>query len=134
VRGAPPGNTGFFIDGVRVPALFHLGVGAAVIHPALVDRVDLYPGGYPARFGRFTGGILSGETLPLPSVPHAEASVRLIDAGALVTTPFAEGRGDVLASGRYGYPGPLVSLFAPDTGLAYWDYQTHTRVAHQRSR
>jgi hypothetical protein len=127
VRGAPPGNTGFFIDGVRVPALFHLGVGAAVIHPALVDRVDLYPGGYPARFGRFTGGILSGETLPLPSVPHAEASVRLIDAGALVTTPFAEGRGDVLASGRYGYPGPLVSLFAPDTGLAYWDYQTHTR-------
>jgi TonB family protein len=127
VRGAPPGNTGFFIDGVRVPALFHLGVGAAVIHPALVDRVDLYPGGYPARFGRFTGGILSGETLQLPNRPHAEAAVRLIDAGALVTTPFAEGRGDVLASGRYGYPGPLVSLFAPDTGLAYWDYQTHTR-------
>jgi TonB family protein len=127
VRGAPPGNTGFFIDGVRVPALFHLGVGAAVIHPGLIDRVDLYPGGYPARFGRFTGGILSGEILPLPDRPHAEASVRLIDAGALATTPFADGRGDVLISGRYGYPGPLLSLFAPDTGLAYWDYQTHTR-------
>jgi hypothetical protein len=127
VRGAPPGNTGFFIDGVRVPALFHLGVGAAVLHPGLIDRVDFYPGGYPARFGRFTGGILSGEVLPTPSRPHVEASVRLLDAGALVSAPVDGGRGDILASGRYGYPGPLLSLFAPDTGLAYWDYQTRAQ-------
>jgi TonB family protein len=127
VRGAPPGNTGFFIDGVRVPALFHLGVGAAVIHPGLVDRVDFYPGAYPARFGRFTGGILSGEILPPPDQPHAEASVRLLDVGGLVSAPIDEGRGDILASGRYGYPGPLLSLFAPNTSLAYWDYQTRLR-------
>jgi hypothetical protein len=127
IRGAPPGNTGFFIDGVRVPALFHLGVGAAVVHPGLIDRVDLYPGGYPARFGRFTGGILSGEVLPTPIQPHVEASVRLLDAGALVSAPVDDGRGDILASGRYGYPGPLLSLFAPDTGLAYWDYQTRAQ-------
>jgi TonB-dependent Receptor Plug Domain len=127
VRGAPPGNTGFFIDGVRVPALFHLGVGAAVVHPGLIDRVDFYPGGYPARFGRFTGGILSGEIVPTPDRPHAEASLRLLDVGALVSAPVADGRADLLASGRYGYPGPLLSLFAPDTGLAYWDYQTRAR-------
>ena len=127
VRGAPPGDTGFFIDGVRVPALFHLGVGAAVVHPGLIDHVDFYPGGYPARFGRFTGGILSGELAPGYDRPHAEASVRLLDAGGLVSTPFAEGRGDVVASGRYGYPGPLLSLFAPSIGLAYWDYQTRAR-------
>ena len=127
VRGAPPGNTGFYIDGVRVPALFHLGVGAAVIHPGLIERVDFYPGGYPARFGRFTGGILSGEVLPTPTRPHVVASVRLLDAGALVSTPFDGGRGDLLASGRYGYPGPLLSVFAPDTGLAYWDYQTRAQ-------
>jgi TonB dependent receptor/TonB-dependent Receptor Plug Domain/Gram-negative bacterial TonB protein C-terminal len=123
VRGAPPGNTGFFIDGVRVPALFHLGVGAAVVHPGLIDRVDFYPGGYPARFGRFTGGILSGETVSPAPARHAEASLRLLDAGALVSSPLDGGRGNLLVSGRYGYPGPLLSLFAPDTGLAYWDYQ-----------
>ena len=61
-RGAPPGNVGYFIDGVRVPYLYHVGLGPSVIHPGLVDRVDLYPGGYPARFGRFAGGIVSGET------------------------------------------------------------------------
>lgn len=127
VRGAPPGNTGFFIDGIRVPALFHLGVGAAVVHPSLIDRVDFYPGGYPARFGRYTGGILSGELVRTPDEPHAEASVRLIDAGGFVNTPFADGQGDVVASGRYGYPGPLIQLFDPDVGLAYWDYQTRVR-------
>ena len=63
VRGAPPGNVGYFLDGIRVPLLFHVGVGPSVIHPGLIDRVDLYPGGYPARFGRFAGGIVSGETL-----------------------------------------------------------------------
>jgi hypothetical protein len=127
VRGAPPGNTGFFVDGVRVPALFHLGVGAAVVHPGLIDRVDFYPGGYPARFGRFTGGILSGEVARTLDRPHAEASVRLLDAGVLASTPFADGRGDILVSGRYGYPGPLLSAFAPDVGLAYWDYQARAR-------
>jgi TonB family protein len=133
VRGAPPGNTGFFIDGVRVPALFHLGVGTAVIHPDLVDRVDLYSGTYPARFGRFTGGILSGEVLPFPERPKADVSLRLIDAGALVAVPIDGGRGEVMASGRFGYPGPLlaaVAAIADPTAkidLQYWDYQVRAR-------
>src|SRR4029079_7052967 len=64
VRGAPPGNVGYFLDGVRIPLLFHVGAGPSVVHPGLIQRVDLYPGGYPAYFGRFSGGIVSGETAP----------------------------------------------------------------------
>jgi hypothetical protein len=33
VRGAPPGNVGYFLDGVRVPYLYHIGLGPSVIHP-----------------------------------------------------------------------------------------------------
>src|SRR5688572_11531321 len=44
VRGAPPGNIGYFLDGIRVPLLFHLGLGPSVIHPALIDRVEVSPG------------------------------------------------------------------------------------------
>jgi TonB family protein len=133
VRGAPPGNTGFYIDGVRVPALFHLGVGAAVIHPGLVDRVDLYPGAYPAHYGRFTGGILEGTVLPFPDKAHVELSLRLIDAGALVAVPFDGGRGEIMVSGRYGYPGPLLKAVAAvidpqaKVDLEYWDYQVRAR-------
>ena len=123
IRGAPPGDAGYFLDGVRVPYLFHVGVGPSVVNPAFVDRVDLYPGGYPARFGRFSGGIVSGETTEPASVAHGEANVRVFDAGALVEVPFDGGRGTVLVGGRYAYPGPLLSLFSPSTVLSYWDYQ-----------
>ena len=123
VRGAPPGDVGYFLDGIRVPYLFHVGAGPSVVHPGLMDRVDLYPGGYPARFGRFSGGIVSGETLPAPTAARGEYNVRLFDAGALLDVPFADGRGEVLVGGRYSYTGLILSLFSPTTVLDYWDYQ-----------
>lgn len=124
VRGAPPGNTGYFLDDIRVPALFHLGIGPGVIHPGLVDRMDFFPGGYPARFGRFAGGIVAADTIAPREKPHAEGSLRLFDAGALIESPFGDGRGSALAAGRYSYTGALFSLFSPDAKLDYWDYQT----------
>jgi hypothetical protein len=124
VRGAPPGNVGYFLDGVRLPLLFHVGAGPAVVHPGLIDHVDLYPGGYPARFGRFSGGIISGETAAPRGELHGEYNLRLFDAGALVETPFAEGRGSALLAGRYSYTALLLSLLSPDVALEYWDYQT----------
>jgi hypothetical protein len=123
VRGAPPGDVGYYLDGVRVPYLFHVGVGPSVIHPALVDRVDLYPGGYPARFGRFAGGIVAGETVPPAPELHGEYNLRPFDAGAFVESPFDQGRGTILLGGRYSYTGLLLSLLSPDTKLSYWDYQ-----------
>jgi hypothetical protein len=128
VRGAPPGDVGYFLDGVRVPYLFHVGAGPSVVHPGLIDRVDLYPGGYPARFGRFSGGVVSGETIEPATELHGEYNVRLFDAGALVETPFADGRGVVLAGGRYSYTAGLLTLLSSSTVLDYWDYQA--RVAY----
>src|SRR5205814_158555 len=58
VRGAPPGNVGYFFDGIRLPLLFHVFFGPSVIHPAMIQKVDLYRGGYPAEYGRFAGGIV----------------------------------------------------------------------------
>jgi hypothetical protein len=123
VRGAPPGNNGYYIDGVRVPLLYHVGAGPSVIHPGLVEKVDFYPGGYPARYGRFAGGILSGETRRPAEELHGEGNVRLFDAGALVEAPFADGRGTALVSGRYSYTAAIISLAAPEAVLQYWDYQ-----------
>lgn len=129
VRGAPPGNVGYFLDGVRVPLLFHVGVGPSVVHPGIVRRVDLFPGGYPARFGRFAGGIVSGETAPPRSEIHGEGNLRLFDAGAMVEAPFAGGRGHALVGGRYSYTAALLSVFSPETTLDYWDYQARASYA-----
>ena len=124
IRGAPPGNVGYYVDGIRIPVLFHVGVGPSVIHPALISRVDLYPGGYPAKYGRFSGGIVEGEVAEPLDHLHGEANIRLFDAGAMVESPFGpDNRGSVLVGGRYSYTALLLTHIASSTLLDYWDYQ-----------
>ncbi|HEX2880333.1 MAG TPA: TonB family protein, partial [Polyangiaceae bacterium] len=123
VRGAPPGNVGYFFDGIPVPALYHAVVGPAVIHPSFVEDVTLYSGAYPARYGRFAGGIVAGTSAPPAYRLRGEASIRLVDSGALVEVPFDDARGSVMLAGRYSYTGAVVSLLAPEVEIGYWDYQ-----------
>jgi outer membrane receptor protein involved in Fe transport len=123
VRGAPPGNVGYFLDGMRLPLLYHVGLGPSVVHPAMVSRVDLYPGAYPTRYGRFAGGIVAGEVTEPRDQLWGEWQLRLFDVGALAEAPFAEGRGHVLLGGRYSYTAYLISLLGPNVRLEYWDYQ-----------
>lgn len=123
VRGAPPGNVGYFLDGIRVPYLYHVGLGPSVVHPGIVERVDLYGGGYPARYGRFAGGTVAAELARPRTDAHAEWNVRLVDAGALAETGFAGDRGTLLVGGRYSYTAALITLFAPDAVLDYRDFQ-----------
>jgi hypothetical protein len=123
IRGAPQNDNGYYIDGIRVPLLFHVGVGQAVIPPALVDHVDFFPGAAPASYGGFAGSSIAGQTREPASTLHGEATLRVIDAGALVETPFADGRGTALVAARYGYPGLILSAITSDIKLGYWDYQ-----------
>ena len=127
VRGAPPGNVGYFVDGIPVPFLYHFAAGPSLFHPAFIDRVDLYPGAYPVRYGRFAGAIVAGEMAPPGYRWRGEWNIRLIDSGAMVEAPFADGRGSVMVGGRVSYTGLVISLIAPDVTVGYWDYQTRVR-------
>jgi hypothetical protein len=124
IRGAPPNDNGYYVDGIRVPLLFHVGAGPSVIHPALIDHVDFYPGAAPASYGGFAGATIAGQMRDAASTPHGEVNLRVIDAGALVETPIDDGRFTVLAAGRYGYPGPILSAITSSVKLDYRDYQT----------
>lgn len=131
IRGAPPTNNAYLIDGIRVPLLFHIGIGEGVIHPALIDRIDFYPGAAPAAYGHSAGAVIAGQTRDPATKPHGEVNLRIVDSGALLETPLDDGRGSALVAGRYGYPGPIVSAITPTLQLGYWDYQTRVtwRVA-----
>jgi hypothetical protein len=130
IRGANPGNTGFFLDGVRIPALFHFALGPSVIHPFFLQQVDFYPGGYPAQYGRYVSGIVSARTAAPPTDRmHLSADVRLFDAGGIVAAPFDEGKGSIAVAGRLSYTGLLFSLLSTDVDFTYWDYQL--RIDHR---
>lgn len=124
VRGSPPGNVGYFFDQVPVPLLYHVAAGPGVIHPAFIESVALYSGAYPARYGRYAGGIVTGKSQQPHWETRGELSIRLVDAGAFLEVPFADGRGSATVAGRYSYTGAIISLLAPEVSLGYWDYQT----------
>jgi hypothetical protein len=128
VRGAPPADTGYFLDGIPIPALYHIGPGPSVVPPAAVEHIDFFPSTAPAQYGRFAGGIIAGRLTPPAKELRGEAEVRLFDASAFVESPVGADT-TVLAAGRYGYPNLLLGIFAPNLSLAYWDYMA--RVTHR---
>ncbi|MBV72038.1 MAG: hypothetical protein CMH52_11985 [Myxococcales bacterium] len=130
VRGAPPGDTGYFVDGTSIPLLFHLGIGTSVIHPQLVDQVDFYPGVAPVRNGRFLGGIVEAKTrVAEKDYWVGDLDINLFQTGALLSVPFNEGDTRVTVGGRYSYTGLLLTLVSSDAYLNFWDYLA--RVDHR---
>jgi len=124
IRGANPGNTGFFVDDIRIPALFHLALGPSIIHPALISGLEFYPGGYPARYDGYVSGIVTATTEGPPLHRRMySVDVRLYDAGALVVHPWNDGKGTIAAAARYSYTGLVISRLSPDVDYAYADYQ-----------
>ena len=124
IRGGSPGMNGFFLDGMRVPELFHLVFVDGVVHPHMVSSIDFYPGSYDATFGRYASGIVDAQTRSGRSdAPmHGELELRLYDASALIEARLPAGA-TLIAAGRYGYPSPIIGLVQPGVDLNYWDYQ-----------
>jgi TonB family protein len=124
VRGASPNSTGFLLDGTRVPLLYHLLVGASVVHPEFIDEIQFYPGGAPVLYGGYTGGIVDGRTHRARSDEHLiDLDVNLLQAGGLIRQPIPKLGATLTAAGRYGYPGFILSLATNQVSLSYWDYQ-----------
>ena len=124
VRGASPSSTGFLLDGTRIPLLFHLLAGPSVVHPVFIDEIQFFPGGAPAPYGGYVGGIVDGRTRRArPDERLLDFDVNLLQAGAFVRAPVAPLGATVTAAGRYGYPGYLLGLATNEVSLSYWDYQ-----------
>ena len=126
VRGAPPAGTLFLYDDMALPTLFHLGLGPAVIHPAMIGPIEFFSGVGPARYGRRTGGLFASayrDIDPERGNAFGEVELRAIDVMAMAHGPVLEG--DITAAGRYGYPGLVLSLLSPDiswpTGTIRYD-------------
>ena len=129
VRGSNPEDTAFYIDGIRVPLIYHLGGLVSIINEDIVGSVDYLPGGYGVEYGRSTGGVINIRTnADYPERLRAEASVDLLDATALVQGRVGnEQRWGLTAAGRRSYIDAVLPFFTRDTGFTvqpyWWDYQ-----------
>ncbi|MBL8957626.1 MAG: TonB-dependent receptor [Myxococcaceae bacterium] len=137
VRGTQPAATGYFVDGVRVPQLFHSLIGLSVLHPDFVEKIDFYPGLPPVPYGRLTGGAVDATvSRPRDGRIHASASIDLINASAFAEAPIEKTGTELTAAGRISYT-PLIGAKvagallpgtaarpAPTPVADFWDYQT----------
>ena len=122
IRGAPPGNIGYFFDGIQVPLLFHVGGGPSVIPAAAVQRVDLHPGPTPVDVGRFAGAVVEAQSAPPSYAWRGEGAFRFGDLGGLVEGPARDDL-SVLVGGHYAAGAVLLSALLPSVDLSYADYQ-----------
>ena len=89
-----------------------------------IDEIQFFPGGAPAPYGGYVGGIVDGRTRRArPDERLLDFDVNLLQAGGFVRAPVAPLGATVTAAGRYGYPGYLLGLATNEVSLSYWDYQ-----------
>jgi TonB family protein len=137
VRGSPPADTGIYLDGDKIPLLFHFLGGPSILPEQMLERIDFYPGGYGAYYGRnLTAAIdvtsRGGEGTGL----HGQASIDLIQAAAFVEAPLGD-RTRAAFSLRRSYIDTLLPLVLPNdpkngtTSVVpvYYDYQA--RLDHR---
>lgn len=121
VWGAAPQDTRVYVDGVRIPQLYHTGGFRATVNSDLVRGIELTPGGYGAEFGRGLGGLVTVDTRALRNDEvHGYVAADVIDTSAMVEAPIGKntriaitGRGSYLASTLGIFTSKDVSQFVP---------------------
>ncbi|HYP74491.1 MAG TPA: TonB-dependent receptor [Polyangiaceae bacterium] len=133
VWGAAPEDTRVYVDGMRVPLLYHFGGFRSVIHSDFVRSVELIPGGYGAQYGRGLGGLVKVDTRdPASDRLHGSAGVDLIDASAAITSPIGKNFSAAIAARRSHLDAVLNELSSRDTSAffpipKYYDGQARVR-------
>lgn len=135
VRGAPPQDTGVFLDGHRLPLLFHFGGLAglsSVVNSRMLEAIDFFPGGFGPEQGRVSAGAVELRSkFAQTDRVHGEAIVDLSGASVFLEGPVTKDENDgafVLALRRSYIDGVLAGITsALDSSIAiaprYWDYQ-----------
>ncbi|MCA9493298.1 MAG: TonB-dependent receptor [Myxococcales bacterium] len=130
VRGADYDEVGLFVQGVRVPLVYHLGGFTSILHPELVDRVDFWPGLFPARYGQALSGAVDLSLRPVGDRAYASVGANVVFASvwAEVPTPFG---GIAVGARRSWLDGVLALAVGPDAaGIAprFWDAELHATI------
>jgi hypothetical protein len=103
VWGATAEETRVVVDGMEIPALYHLGGLRSTVHTGFVRSLALVPGGYGADHGRGLGGLVRIASREPPVERYqGEADVDILDA-SFAAGAAVENGGGLLAAGRFGY-------------------------------
>ena len=137
VWGSAPKETRVVVDGVEIPALYHVGGLRSTVNSDLVRSIDLSPGSYGAENGRGLGGLVRIELRPLPEGTHGYLAADVLDTSAMLVVPLGP-RLRLAVAGRLSYLDRLLPLVSSsDVGdffpiPRYDDYQARLQISMRR--
>lgn len=129
IRGSNPEDSGVYVDGIRIPYIYHLGGFESVINPDLLAGVDYLPGGYGVSYGRTTGGAIDVTTVTeFPDRKKVTWSTDILDSGGMVIGRFGKKQQHGVGfAARRSYIDALLPILVRDTGFVvkprWYDYQ-----------
>ncbi len=123
LRGAAPGDSRFFLDGVEIPYLFHFQEYASVFHTRLLERLEVYPSTFGTQYGNAVGGIVEAVSRsPEAEQLHGGLNWSLVNAGTWVAAPVGS-VGAASGSARRSYADGLGRSSDQYTiWPVFWDY------------
>jgi len=129
IRGSSPADSEVEFEGAPVYRLYHFGGLTSFVQPRLLDKIDLYPGNFSARFGRKMGGIIDvGVRDPKTDALHGMVDVNVVDSSFLFEGPLAKNWSFAVAAKR-SYVDLFIDKLVPKdqaqitAAPVYWDYQ-----------
>ena len=129
IRGSSPADSEVQFEGAPVYRLYHFGGLTSFVQPRLLDKIDLYPGNFSARFGRKMGGIIDvGIRDPKTDGLHGMLDVNIVDSSFLLEGPLTKNWSFAVAAKR-SYIDLFIDKLVPKdeaqitAAPVYWDYQ-----------
>jgi TonB family protein len=91
IRGTSPRDSGIFLDGERIPLLFHFGGLTAVYNSELLESVDYLPGNFSSYYGGVVGGVVDVKSRnPRTDGFHGVLEVNAYNANVVLETPITD--------------------------------------------
>ncbi len=139
LRGADYRRIGLYLDTILLHAPFHMLAGEQVTGSAtafngdMVERLELHPGAWPARFGDRTGGVLDVETREGSRTGNSfRAAASASNAGVMAEGPLGKRkRGAWLAGARKSYLQYLFERVVPETSYIFGFEDAQGRISYE---
>lgn len=134
IRGANPEDSAVYVDGIRVPLIYHLGGYRSILNADLVESIDYLPGGYGTEYGRSMGGVVDVKTKTrYPDRRRLVWNTDILDTSVLFEGRVGKGeKVGVALAGRRSYIDAFIPIFTADSGFTikprWYDYQAKVQA------
>jgi len=117
VRGGSPDQNLILLDGVPVYNASHLFGLFSVFNSDALQSVQLYKGGFPARYGGRLSSVIDIRMKEgNKNAWHGEGGIGLLSSRFTMEGPLSKGRSSIMMSGRITNLGPMMRFLSSKTG------------------